>query len=226
MFSYVLTFIEGILTFISPCILPMLPVYFIYLNGVSGEGPLPLGEQKPKTVTNALGFVLGFTLVFVLMGATVTAFGHFLVSHKDLLRKVSGIVMILFGLNFMGLLKLKFLNREKRWELKFKRLNFFSSILFGVIFGFGWTPCLGAFLGSALALASTSKTILQGITLLLAYSLGLGLPFIISAIIFQKLTGVFNRIKQYSRVINVVSGALLILAGVLIYLDILKYLSI
>lgn len=226
LFSYILTFIEGILTFISPCILPMLPIYFLYLAGTSNEDSVEVPLERKKLITNSIGFVVGFTIVFVLLGATVTSFGYFLVSHKDLLRKISGIIIILFGLNFIGILKLKFLNFNKRLDIKFNKLGFFSSILFGFVFGFGWTPCLGAFLGSALVLASNSKTVLQGITLLLVYSAGLGIPFIVAAIIFDQFKVAFRLIQKNIKLISIISGVLLILAGILVFTDSLKYFTV
>lgn len=229
--SYFLTFTEGILTFISPCILPMLPIYFIYLAGTSENGNDTTthnnspAQNKNRMITNAIGFVLGFTIVFVALGATVTSIGHFLVSNRVLLQKISGIVMIIFGLNFIGILKLGFLNGEKRINFKFSQLRFLTSIVFGIVFGFGWTPCLGAFLGSALLLAGSSGTILQGILMLLIYSIGLGIPFIITAILFDKVKGAIGRIQKYSRVISIISGIMLIAAGILVFTDQLKYLS-
>lgn len=225
LFSYILTFIEGILTFISPCILPMLPVYFLYLAGSSNEENLKTSLKRSKLITNSIGFVIGFTIVFVLLGATVTSFGHFLKDNKEILREISGIIMVLFGLHFMGILKLKFLNMEKRIDFKFKELGFLSSIVFGIVFGFGWTPCLGAFLGSALALAGNSNTIWQGVLLLFVYSIGLGIPFIISSIIFDKIKGTFKQIQRHSGLISIISGVLLIIAGILVFTDSLKYLS-
>jgi len=223
--SYFLTFIEGILTFISPCILPMLPIYFIYLSGTSEKEGLTSSPKKNILLLNSIGFVIGFTLIFIILGATVTTLGHFLVNHKDLLQKISGLAMIIFGLNFIGILKLRFLNIEKRISFKFNRLGFFSSIVFGMAFGFGWTPCLGAFLGSALALASNSQTVLQGILLLLLYSIGLGIPFILTSIVFEKAKETFVKIQKYNRIISIASGILLILAGILVFTDRLKYLS-
>lgn len=224
-FSYILTFIEGILTFISPCILPMLPVYFLYLAGTA-EGDTKIRPlSKSRLVINSAGFVIGFTLVFVLLGASVTSLGQFLSGHRDLLRKISGITMMLFGLYFMGILKLRFLNIERRFEFKLDKLQFPGSILFGMVFGLGWTPCLGVFLGSALVLASNSESVLQGILLLLIYSAGLGLPFILSSILFDRARDVFKKIQAHTRTINIISGLLLIAAGVLVFTDSLKYLS-
>jgi cytochrome c-type biogenesis protein len=224
LFSYVLTFVEGILTFVSPCILPMLPVYFIYLAGTANEEAFSDDEKRNKLIVNSIGFVIGFTIVFVLLGAAVTTLGHFLTGHRDVLRQISGILMILFGLNFMGILKLSFLNTERIIDFKFKKLRFLSSIVFGAVFGLGWTPCLGTFLGSAMALASNSKTVFQGITLLFVYSIGLGIPFVVSSIIFDRIKDIFKKIQNYNRIINIVSGSLLVVAGILVFTDILKYL--
>lgn len=223
MVSYLLTFIEGLLTFVSPCILPMLPIYLLYLAGSAEGRDSTDARDKGRLVSNAAGFIIGFTVVFVLLGATVTSLGHFLSNHKELLRKLSGTVMMLFGLNFAGILKLSFLNIEKRFDFKFGRLKFLSSIVFGMVFGFGWTPCLGAFLGSALALASSSGTLLQGMTLLFLYSIGLGIPFIISAVIFSRVKDAFMQLQKHSRLISLISGILLILAGILVFTDSLKY---
>lgn len=224
--SYLLTFSEGILTFISPCILPMLPIYFLYLAGESEKDHIEENAgRSSRLIINSLGFVIGFTLVFIALGATVTSLGHFLVNHRNLLEKISGLVMVLFGLNFTGLIKISFLNSEKRIDYKFSKLHLLSSILFGMVFGLGWTPCLGAFLGSALALASNSKTIYSGMFLLLVYSLGLGIPFVLSAILFDKAKGVFKIIQKYSRAISIVSGILLIAAGIMVFTGTLKYLA-
>ena len=223
--SYFMTFIEGILTFISPCILPMLPIYFLYLAGESDIDKTSISSRKSRLLINSIGFVIGFTIVFVVLGATVTSLGHFLTNHRNLLEKISGLIMILFGLNFTGILKIGLLNREKRMDFKFNRLRFLSSIVFGMVFSLGWTPCLGAFLGSALALASNSNTILQGMLLLLLYSVGLGIPFILTSILFEKVKGAFKQIQKHSKIISIVSGGLLIVAGILVFTGYLKYFS-
>jgi cytochrome c-type biogenesis protein len=201
----------------------MLPIYFIYLAGEAEKNETPYSSNKNRLLINSIGFVIGFTLVFTALGATVTSLGHFLANHRALLEKISGSLMILFGLNFTGILKLSFFNSEKRIDFKFNRLRFLSSIIFGMVFGLGWTPCLGAFLGSALALASNSSTILQGILLLLFFSIGLGVPFIITSVIFEKIKEAFKQIQKYSRVISIVSGVMLIVAGILVFTGSLKY---
>lgn len=223
--TYIFGFIEGVLTFISPCILPLLPVYFFYLAGVSDEGASAGMQDRSRLIGNSIGFVLGFTLVFVALGAAATSLGQFLKSNMGLFRKLSGILMILFGLNFTGIFKLNFLNVERRFEYKFKKLNFLNSIVFGAVFGFGWTPCLGAFLGSALLLAGNSETLWQGVSLLLVYSIGLGIPFIVTSVIFDRVKSSFRNIQKYSRIISIISGIVLILAGILVFTDRLSFLA-
>jgi len=203
----------------------MLPIYFSYLAGTSGNDKTQNAAGKSNLLANSFAFVLGFTLVFVALGATVTTLGHFLINNRSLLQKISGLIMMVFGLSFMGILNLKFLNMEKRLDFKFEKLRFFSSVLFGMVFGFGWTPCLGTFLGSALALASSSKTITQGVLLLLVYSIGLGIPFILTSVLFEKVKGAFKLIQKHSRTISIVSGILLVIAGILVFTDSLKYMS-
>lgn len=223
--KYLLTFTEGVLTFISPCILPMLPVYLLYLAGESGKSIDRDKHAKNTLIFNSIGFIIGFTIVFVALGATVTALGHFLSDNRVILEKISGVVMILFGLNFTGILKLNFLNSEKRIEYKFDKLHFFSSLIFGMVFGFAWTPCLGAFLGSALLLASSTANISQGIVMLLLYSLGLGVPFLLTAVLFDRIKTVFGKIQKHGRIISIVSGLLLIAAGILVLTGSMKYLN-
>lgn len=226
LFSYVLTFVEGILTFISPCILPMIPVYLFYLAGASDDMAESGSMKRSRLIINSIGFVAGFTIVFVLLGAVATSLGSFLSSNRDTLRKASGVVMIVFGLNFAGVLRIGLLNREKRFNLKFKRLGFFNSIVFGTVFGFGWSPCIGAFLTSALVLAGNSQTVFEGIMLLFIYSVGLGIPFIVASVIFDRIKSSLRYLQRYNKTISIISGIVLILAGVLIYIDFFKYLSV
>lgn len=200
--QYVISCLEGIITFVSPCLLPMLPIYISYFAG-GGE------RTTARTVKNALGF----TLVFVAMGALAGTVGSFFKQHQTAVNLLSGLVVILFGLQFLGVFK---------WNLfrgSGKAVNgemgFFSAVVFGVIFSLGWTPCVGAFLGSALALASQQGHVGSGMLMLLAYSLGLGIPFLVSAVLIDKLKSAFDWIKRNYRVINLISGSLLILVGVL-----------
>ena len=205
--QYFISFIEGIITFISPCLLPMLPLYVSYFAG--GEN-----RSLAKTLRNALGFVLGFTAVFVLMGALAGTLGSFLTKYHVAVNIVTGLIVVFFGLNFLGVFKLNIFNGINR-SMAGRSLGFFSSMLFGMVFSVGWTPCVGAFLGSALALASQQGSTLVGILMLLCYSLGLGIPFAVSAVLIDRLKDAFGFIKKNYKVINIVSGCLLILLGVL-----------
>lgn len=205
--QYFISFLEGIITFISPCLLPMLPVYISYFAGG--------GERKlKKTLSNAAGFVAGFTLVFVLMGALAGTAGGFLRSHQTAVNVVSGIIVIIFGLNFLGILKLN-LFRGIRKSVDTDDLGFISSLVFGMIFSVGWTPCVGAFLGSALMLASQQGHVMIGMLMLLCYSLGLGVPFILSAVLIDRLKTAFDFIKRNYRIVNLISGCLLLVIGFL-----------
>ena len=205
--QYVISFLEGIITFISPCLLPMLPIYISYFAG-GGE------RSTKKTLAGAIGFVVGFTVVFTLMGALAGTVGSFLKEHQTAVNIISGIVVIFFGLNFLGVFKLNLFRGSDR-SVDTSNMGFFSAMLFGMIFSLGWTPCVGAFLGSALMLASQQGSVLVGTLMLLAYSLGLGVPFILSAVLIDKLKSAFDWIKRNYKVINIVSGSLLILIGIL-----------
>ena len=208
--QYMISFLEGIITFISPCLLPMLPIYISYFAG-GGE------RSTKKTMKCALGFILGFTIVFVSMGALAGTIGSFLKSHQQTVNIVSGVIVILFGLNFLGILKINLFHGAKgaKRSVDTTDLGFFTSALFGIIFSVGWTPCVGAFLGSALMLASQQGHVLTGMIMLLCYSLGLGIPFIISALLIDKLKSTFAFIKKNYRIINMVCGGFLIVIGIL-----------
>ena len=184
----------------------MLPVYVSYFAG-GGE------RDTKKTVKNALGFIIGFTIIFVLMGALAGTLGRLLNRFAVAVNVVSGIIVILFGLSFLGVFKLNIFKGSK-FE-RTQSMGFFTSLLFGMVFSVGWTPCVGAFLGSALLLAATAGHVLEGMLMLLVYSLGLGIPFLISAMLIDKLKGAFNFIKKHYNVINAVSGGLLIVIGIL-----------
>ena len=205
--QYVISFLEGIITFISPCLLPMLPIYISYFAGG--------GERKTaKTVTCSLGFVVGFTLMFMAMGALAGTVGSFLRQYETAVNIVSGLVVIFFGLSFLGIFQLK-LFQGSRYSVDAANMGFFPALVFGIVFSVGWTPCVGAFLGSALMLASQQGHVVEGMLMLLAYSMGLGIPFVLSAVLIDYLKSAFNWIKRNYRVINAVCGGLLILIGVL-----------
>ena len=204
--QYFISFLEGIITFVSPCLLPMLPIYISYFAGGSNS-------SSKKVIKNALGFILGFTLVFVMMGALAGTFGRLLQEYSLWVNIVTGLIVIFFGLNFLGVFKLNIFKGSNM--AKVHNLGFFSSLIFGLVFSIGWTPCVGAFLGSALMLAASRGSVMQGTVMLLLYSLGLGIPFFISAILIDKLKTAFNFIKSHYRIINILSGALLIIVGLL-----------
>ena len=205
--QYFISFLEGIITFISPCLLPMLPIYVSYFAG-GGE------RSTKRTMGNSLGFIFGFTLVFMAMGALAGTVGGFLISHQKLVNLILGGIVVCFGLNYLGILKMN-LFRGSQISVNTSNLGFGSSLLFGMVFSLGWTPCVGAFLGSALILASQQGTMLTGLLMLLCYSLGLGIPFFISALLVDRLKSTFGWIKSHYKLINTVSGVLLILLGVL-----------
>lgn len=205
--QYLVSFLEGIVTFLSPCLLPMLPIYVSYFAG---------GSQRStgKTIGCAAGFVCGFTAVFVAMGALAGSIGSLLLRYQRVVDVVSGIIVTVFGLNYLGLFRWNLFHSGSR-VMDTKDMIFFSAAVFGVIFSLGWTPCVGAFLGSALALATRQGHVLEGMVMLLAYSLGLGIPFLISAVLIDALKGAFDWVKRHYRIINLLSGSFLIIVGVL-----------
>lgn len=205
--QYLISFLEGIITFISPCLLPMLPIYISYFAG-GGERTIK------KTMLGAAGFVLGFTCVFVAMGALAGTLGSFLTRYQTWVNVILGLIVVVFGLNYMGLLKLNLFKGIGK-SMDMNGGGFLQSMLFGIIFSVGWTPCVGAFLGSALMLASQQGHILEGSLMLLSYSLGLGVPFLISALLIDQLKTAFNWVKAHYGVINKVCGGLLVLVGLL-----------
>lgn len=214
--QYVISFLEGIITFVSPCILPMLPVYISYFAG--GE------SGKKQTLKNATGFVIGFTIVFVVLGAFAGVIGSLLQRYETMVNLVTGAVVVVLGLNFIGVLNIGFLNGSRKANVEFQRIGFGTSVLFGVVFSVGWTPCVGAFLGSALMMASQKGTVTAGILMLVLYSAGLGIPFIISALLLDRLKETFQSIKKNYRVINLVSGIFLVIVGIMMMTGTFGYL--
>lgn len=205
--QYFITFLEGIITFISPCLLPMLPIYVSYFAG---------GKERSmkKTLLNALGFVAGFSTIFIAMGALAGTLGSFLTQYRTAVNIVTGLIVIFFGLNFLGVLRINLFRGFQR-SMDRSSLNFFSSFLFGIVFSIGWTPCVGAFLGSALMLASQQGHVFDGVLMLLVYSLGFGIPFVLSAVLIDKLKSTFDFIKRNYKTVNLISGILLIIVGIL-----------
>ena len=204
--QYFISFLEGIITFISPCLLPMLPIYVSYFAG-GGD------RSAKRTVINSLGFVLGFMLVFMMMGALAGSIGSFLVKYLTIVNVICGIIVVFFGLNFLGIFKIQLFHGVNR-AVNTDNMGFFSAMVFGMIFSVGWTPCVGAFLGSALMLASTQAHMIKGMLMLLCYSLGLGIPFVLSAVLIDKLKGAFGFIKKNYELINRICGLFLIVIGI------------
>ena len=223
--NYLITFLEGVITFISPCMLPLLPVYAAYFaggvsSGMAADGQAPDAAQADRarlraTAKAALGFVLGFGLLFTLMGAFAGTLGGLLMRYQMVLNIVCGIIVIIMGLSFMGVLNIPLLQRTMRLDAPREGHGFFASMLLGCVFAIGWTPCVGAFLASALSLAATTGSTLQGVLLLACYSLGLGVPFFLAAILIDRLEGAFGWVKSHYRIINLVCGGLLVIVGVL-----------
>lgn len=205
--DYILTFLEGIASFISPCLLPMVPIYISYFIGEDDN-------NTKKAIVNSVGFVLGFTTIFLVLSIFASQLGAVLSSNIKYIKIFFGIVIILLGLNYMGLLKIKFLNKSNMKKMNTKNFNFFKAMLFGILFSISWTPCIGTFLSSALLLIAKEQDIFKGIIMMLLYSIGLGIPFIISAILIEKLKNVFDFIKKHYDVIKRISGAILIIAGI------------
>jgi cytochrome c-type biogenesis protein len=207
--AYLVLFLEGIITFISPCLLPLLPVYISYFAGGGGE------KGTTKTLINAAGFTAGFSLVFTLLGAFAGTLGRLLQEYRIAFNIATGGAVLFFGLHYLGIFRIGFLNRVYRGRAEVQNLNFFSSLVFGMVFSIGWTPCVGAFLGSALMVAAQSGSALKGVVLLFIYALGMGIPFIISALLIDKLAGAFEWVKRHYRVITFISGGILVLTGIL-----------
>ena len=205
--TYLIAFLEGIITFISPCLLPMLPIYLSYFAG-GGERTLR------KTLAGSAGFVTGFTMVFVLLGALAGTAGSFLRAHQTAVNVISGLVVVFFGLSFLGVFRVGLFRGSGR-SVDMQDIGFMKSVLLGMIFSVGWTPCVGAFLGSALMMASQQGHAAQGMLMLLSYSLGLGIPFMLSAVLIDYLKSAFDWIKRHYGVINIVSGVFLVVIGIL-----------
>lgn len=204
--DFFVIFIEGLASFISPCVLPMLPIYVSYFTGKD--------KDSKRAVINSLGFVLGFTIIFVLLGIFASTLGKLITTNIRYINIILGIIIILFGLNYIGIFNIKILNRSKGIKKNTDKLSFFSSILFGMIFSVCWTPCVGVFLSSALMISATSENILKGGIMLFIFSLGLGIPFILTSVFLEKLKNTFDFIKKHYDIINKIAGIILIFSGI------------
>jgi cytochrome c-type biogenesis protein len=223
--SVFIAFSAGLLSFVSPCVLPLVPSYITYITGVSFH-ELTGAESKSKlrwvTIFHSLLFISGFSTIFILMGASASYVGQLLAQHQYWIMKVGGVLIIILGIHFTGIITLPFLQMEKRLELRKKPLGYLGSFFVGVIFAAGWTPCIGPILSTILIYASTSKNFYTGILLLATYSLGLGAPFFLSSLAFNSFLSAFEKMKRYMRVITLVSGLFLIVIGILMLTDTLK----
>lgn len=218
----------GLISFVSPCVLPLVPGYLSFLSGVSLDELRDSEAQegiRGRVIANSLAFVAGFSLIFVLLGASASFVGQFLLAQLPLLSKLAGALIVVFGLHTMGVLRFKWLYQEKRVQLQRKPVGLLGSVLFGMAFAFGWTPCIGPILAGILTFASTQETMAQGIGLLALYSLGLGVPFVLAGLGFERFLKVADRFKRHMRAIELTSGLLLVVIGLMIATNSLTWLS-
>ena len=226
--SIFVAFSAGFLSFVSPCVLPLVPSFVTYITGLTFED-ITSAKEKTRvryiTITNSLSFIGGFSLIFILFGASATFIGEIFLAYQGIIQKIGGILIVLFGLYIMGIIKLNFLSSEKKFHIENKPAGFIGSFLVGMAFAAGWTPCVGPILGSILLYASTTGSVAKGMGLLAVYSLGLGLPFFISALAINTFIAAFKVITRYMRWINLLSGAFLILVGIMIFTDSLTFVT-
>src|SRR6266852_8110364 len=226
--NFGIAFLAGLVSFLSPCMLPLVPIYLAQLVGQSiyqSTGDEAGRPARLITFFHAVMFVTGFTLAFVALGATASTLGSFLRVHQFQLRQIGGILLILFGLHLMGILKIPFLYWQKRFSFHPTRPSYPASLLIGVIFAIGWTPCISLFLGSILGLAATAATLRQGVMLLLFYSLGMGLPFLLLGLGVDQLSRVLKWLKPHVGKIEIGTGVVMMVAGAIIFFNLLPYLN-
>ena len=223
---FVPVFLEGLASFLSPCVLPLIPAYMTYLTGRSAEAMTQDKKAHRNLIFNSLAFILGFTVIFVLMGAAATKLGSLLLRNQHLIRRISGILIILFGLFNAGWIPIRFLNYERRLQLLPERQGIISSLLIGMGFSLGWTPCIGPILTSVLIMAANVQTVVKGMLLLAVYALGLGLPFLALAVGIRYLWKYLNLLTRHLGIIKKVSGAILIIIGVMIYFNVFAVLAV
>ena len=226
--SYISAFIAGFLSFLSPCVLPLIPSYISYITGISFadlDAEHPTHVVRKKAIFHSVAFILGFTTVFVLLGASATYIGSFLHSYTSLIRKIGGLLIILFGIHITGLFPINLLMGEKRVTIRHKPSGYVGSFLVGLVFAAGWTPCIGPILATILTLAATEESVYQGILLLLLYSLGLGIPFLLSSLAMHQFLLFFNRYKKFIRSFEILTGIFLVLIGILLFTNWLTRLS-
>jgi cytochrome c-type biogenesis protein len=215
----------GLLSFVSPCVLPLIPGYLSYVSGLSldemrGTGTaanLDRADTRRRVLVASLAFILGFSLVFISLGATATTIGQFLLQRLPLFGRIAGVVIIIFGLHTMGVLRIEWLYQEKRVQSQRKPAGFLGAMLVGIAFAFGWTPCIGPILAGIFAIAASSDTVGEGVRLLATYSLGLAVPFFATALAINRFFGAMAKIRRHYHKIELVSGALLVAIGLLIF---------
>ena len=214
-------FSAGLLSFISPCVLPLVPSYLSYITGLSVENLAKVEERerfKSAIILNALLFIAGFSVVFIAFGASASLMGQVLYEYQDIIRKAGGVLIIIFGLYLLGVLKLNFLMSERRlMHFESRPVGYLGSFLIGTAFAAGWTPCVGPVLGTILAYASTTESMSGGVLLLSAYSFGLGLPFFLTAFGMDSFLHYFKSLRKYLGGVSFVSGGLLVLVGIMIF---------
>ena len=216
--SYFYVVLAGLLSFLSPCVLPIVPGYLCFLAGTSLD-KIASGEDASKernVFYFALSFVFGFSTVFILLGASATLLSGLIYEYLDILRVVGGIIIVIFGIHFMQIIQLPFLNRDTRYQIESYRPGIFGSYVIGLSFAFGWTPCIGPILGSVLSIAASSETVTYGIVLLMLYSAGLGIPFLLAAYAINGFMKFLSKIRNYIRAIEIFTGVLLVIFGILI----------
>ncbi len=226
--SLIGAFIAGLLSFLSPCVLPLIPSYITYITGLSFadlQAEHPSHKVRQQTIIHSLLFIAGFTLVFVLLGASATFAGTFLQEHMTAIRRVGGVLIILFGIHLSGLVPIHFLLGERRFTIHRKPAGYVGSLLVGLAFAAGWTPCIGPILASILMVAATEETVYRGIVLLLAYSMGLAIPFFLASLAMHQFLVFFNRFKKYIRIFEIATGMFLIIVGDLVFGNYLSLLS-
>ncbi|MDQ2724870.1 MAG: cytochrome c biogenesis CcdA family protein [Actinomycetota bacterium] len=224
--GFAVAFGAGIISFLSPCVLPLVPSYLSMMSGVgTAELQVASGPNQRRLVLSALAFVGGFTVVFAAFEATASGLGSTLRNHQQALDRIAGAVIVVMGLAFAGLVRPRVLTTERRWHVLPSRLGPWAAPVMGMAFAFGWTPCIGPALAAVLSLAADSHTLVRGEAMLVAYSLGLGVPFVAAGFAFGRLSGVFGLARRHARAINVVSGLVLAALGVLLLTNDLHVLS-
>jgi cytochrome c-type biogenesis protein len=226
--SMSIAFVAGLASFLSPCVLPLVPIYLTQLVGQSvyqsNDNKQPL-SLRLVTFLHAVTFVCGFTLAFVALGAVASSLGSFLQIHLALIRQIAGVLLIILGLSIAGILKLPFLYQQKRFEFHPERPSYPASFLIGITFAIAWSPCIGPILGSILTLAASTETLQKGVLLLLVYSLGLGVPFLLLGLGLNQVSSILKKLKPHLGKIEIVAGILMVVVGIMVFFNVLLYLN-